>query len=119
MCRVRFPLAEYDDDTNDSSLHTHECDFYTKSVVSTRSRVIPTSLSVIFIQIEQFLYVKCDFDTHECNLNKHECSLTHMKVTTTLVQFPHENVILTRMSLISTHTSVVLTHVIRIRSSVF
>jgi hypothetical protein len=112
MCRVRFPLAEYDDDTNDSSLHT-------KSVVSTRSRVIPTSLSVIFIQIEQFLYVKCDFDTHECNLNKHECSLTHMKVTTTLVQFPHENVILTRMSLISTHTSVVLTHVIRIRSSVF
>jgi hypothetical protein len=54
-----------------SDLHTHECDFYTQSVVLTRSRVIPTSLSVIFTQIERFPHVKCD--THECNLNKLDC----------------------------------------------
>jgi hypothetical protein len=46
-----------------SDLHTHECDFYTQSVVS--------SLSVIFTQIERFPHVK--YDTQECNLNKLEC----------------------------------------------
>jgi hypothetical protein len=67
MCRVWFH-AEYDVETNDSNLHTYECDFYTQSVISTRLRVISTSLSVIFTQIEQFLHVKCDFDTLECVL---------------------------------------------------
>jgi hypothetical protein len=57
-----------------------ECNFYTQSVISTRS--------VIY---------KCDYDTHDCDFHTHKS------------EFYTQSVILTRMSVVMTRTTVINT----------
>jgi hypothetical protein len=70
--------------------HTHECNFWTQSMISTRT-------SVIYICTVRFLHALCDLITHKSDFYAQSVILTRMSVTTTCT-----SVIYTRTSWIST-----------------
>jgi hypothetical protein len=63
--------AHFAEHTPKCVFSTQECDFYSQSVILTRS-------SVTSIRRVRFSHAKCDSDMHECHFHIHKCDLdTH------------------------------------------
>jgi hypothetical protein len=83
--------------------HTHEFNFWTQSVISTRT-------SVIYLRRVWFPHAECNFqtqfnfDTHKCDYDTYNCDFNTHKSN-----FYAQSVMLTYMSVIMTLTKVIMT----------
>jgi hypothetical protein len=83
-------------------VHTHECNFWTQSVISTRTNVIYIR-RVWFFKTECNFQTQCDFNTHKYDYDTHNCDFhTQSVISTRKVWFLHAECHFYTQSVIST-----------------